>query len=133
MAGHGGARRGAGAKKKSLASVTTVAERVKNPTTGELIAAVPDDALEEVLRALPENVTAHQLLNAVIQSPRIPAPIRMHAAAKVLPYEVAKPATTIKDGPAEPSIHDGARDKLRNKLDRLSGPGTASEASSKPH
>lgn len=120
----GGRRPGAGRKKQKLGNTASVSE---------IVSAVPDDALEEVLRALPETVTAHELLKAVIQSPKVPAPIRMHAAAKVLPYEVAKPATPIKDVTAEPSIHDGARDKLRNKLDRLSGPGTASEASGKPH
>lgn len=120
----GGRREGAGRKKQKLDSASSVSE---------VIAAVPSDALDKVLRSLPLDVTAHELLKAVIRSPDVPAPIRMHAAAKVLPYEVAKPTTTIKDGPAEPSIHDGARDKLRNKLDRLSGPGTASEASGKPH
>lgn len=94
---HGGARPGAGRKpKKDLSATVTVADRPKAHSTADIVAAIPDDALEEVLRALPENVTAHELLKAVIQSPRIPAPIRMHAAAKVLPYEVAKP-TGSKD------------------------------------
>ena len=99
MAGHGGARPGAGRKpKRDLSATVTVADRPKTFSTTEIVAAVPDEALERVLRALPENVTAHELLKAVIQAKDIPAPIRMHAAAKVLPYEVARPTATKDAG-----------------------------------
>lgn len=120
----GGKREGAGRKKQKLDSSSSVSD---------VVAAIPNDALEQVLRKLPANVTAHELLNAVIRSPAVPGPIRMHAAAKVLPYEVAKPVVQRTEGAPEVSTHDGARDKLRNKLDRLSGPQPEGGAASKPH
>lgn len=91
--GHGGARKGAGAKKKKLADVANVSV---TPKIEDVLAAVPSDAFEAMMRSLPPDVTAHELLNAVIKSPVTPAPIRMHAAAKVLPYEVAKPLNNVE-------------------------------------
>jgi hypothetical protein len=100
-------------------------------------ALAPSDAgsvspdLLAAIEALPSDHDAHDFFKAVYRAKGAPLDARFAAAAKALAVEKPKPVG--KDGPAEPSIHDGARDKLRNKLDRLSGPGTASEASGKPH
>ena len=119
----GGRREGAGRKKQKLDSSSSVSE---------VIAAIPADALDKVLRKLPADITPQGLLRAVVQSPDVPGPIRMHAAAKLLPYEVPKP-TEVKGSGDSVSAHDGARDKLRNKLDRLSVTGPEGEPNSKPH
>lgn len=85
----GGKRPGAGRPKQKLDSVASVAD---------IVAAIPADALDEMLRALPPDITPQGLLRAVVQSPVVPGPIRMHAAAKLLPYEVARPTATKEAG-----------------------------------
>lgn len=102
MAGHGGARKGAGRKPRnpllSMASVSATTAVDTPSRNAAIIDAVPDEAFEQMMRSLPPDVTAHQLLNEVVRSPLVPGPIRMHAAAKLLPFEVAKPSTSKEQG-----------------------------------
>lgn len=90
----GGRRPGAGRKKKDLTQVSNLAA---SPSPARIVQEIPEDALDAMLKTLPPDVTAHELLKAVIQSPQVPGAVRLHAAAKVLPFEVAKPQKPVEE------------------------------------
>ena len=57
---------------------------------------------------------------------------RVSAIKELLDRGYGKPLQRT-EGSLEVNIHDGARDKLRTKLDRVVNPGSAQEPISKPH
>lgn len=85
----GGRRPGAGRKPKPL----------NGDSIAQVVQQIPNDAaVDAALAKLPPTVEALELMRQVYRSPDVPAQIRMLAAAKALPYEVAKPTVNKKEG-----------------------------------
>ena len=86
----GGARAGAGRKKGSTKEVIA-GRQLKTQAT------LPDgDVLREELEKLGDDFDAKKLMQALYKSKTAPLDVRFTAAAKVLPFEAAKPRANLQ-------------------------------------
>lgn len=108
--GHGGARKGAGAKPKTAqlkAAVVTMHDQL------------PKDALTAVMARLQPGANSLQMLRHVMDAPETPPDLKLKLATVVLPFEVPKPERSKDPDADNEKVKQASDERVKSRLAEL--------------